>query len=103
MGHMGNEPRLQGPLNIPPRTSSPQEGQNMDSIVPERFRKVYQTLEKNETPLGQASLIGRPYEVYGASSSPSAYRSHRRYLVKVVFQGQGLGNVKEVVRFDYPR
>ena len=103
MGHMGNEPRVQGPLNIPRRTSSPLEGQNMASIVPERFRKVYQTLEKNETPLGQASSIGRPYEVYGASSSPSDYRSHRRYLVKVVFQVQGLGNVMGIVRFDYSR
>jgi len=96
MGHMGNEPSLQGPLNIPPRTSSPLERQNMASIVPERFRKVYQILEKNKTPLGQASLTGRPYEVYGPSSSPSDYRNHRRYLVKVVFQGQGLGNVKEI-------
>ena len=78
-------------------------GNKMASIVPERFRKVYQTLEKNETPLGQASLIGRPYEVYGASSSPSDYRSTRLYLVKVVFQGQGLGDVMGIVRYDYPR
>jgi hypothetical protein len=53
MGHMGNEPSLQGPLNIPPRTSFPLDGQNMASILPERFRKVYQSLEKNAIPLGQ--------------------------------------------------